>query len=132
MKNAVFWDVAPCRSCAQTAATCSGWFLARGFFYPEDGGDKTRRTSGTTAISPAPHPRGRYSSYQVLFSPHDGNLNHRTRGVDEHTRLPAYSRYNLASVHFENILLGTSDGAALYPVLAPSDCPNAGHSSRAV
>jgi hypothetical protein len=35
MKNAVFWDVA--------AATCSCWFLARGFFYPEDGGDKLLR-----------------------------------------------------------------------------------------
>jgi hypothetical protein len=23
----------------QSAATCSGWFPARGFFYPEDGGD---------------------------------------------------------------------------------------------
>jgi hypothetical protein len=37
MKNVVFWDVAPCRSCEQSAATCSRWFLARGFFYPEDG-----------------------------------------------------------------------------------------------
>jgi hypothetical protein len=24
---------------AQSAATCSRWFLDRGFFYPEDGGD---------------------------------------------------------------------------------------------
>jgi hypothetical protein len=74
LKNAVFWDVAPCRSCvnrrfgesiasifrvekfaseepaehvaadcfqlvAQSAASCSRWFLARGYFYPEDGGD---------------------------------------------------------------------------------------------
>jgi hypothetical protein len=23
----------------QSAATCSSWFTARGFFYPEDGGD---------------------------------------------------------------------------------------------
>jgi hypothetical protein len=30
-KNAIFWDVA--------AATCSRWFLACGFFYPEDGVD---------------------------------------------------------------------------------------------
>jgi hypothetical protein len=29
MKNVVFWDVALCRF----------WFFARGFFYPEDGGD---------------------------------------------------------------------------------------------
>jgi hypothetical protein len=27
------------RLVAQSAATCSRWFLARGFFYPEDGGD---------------------------------------------------------------------------------------------
>jgi hypothetical protein len=45
MKNAVFWDVASCRSCVNrrfggtSAATCSRWFFARGFFYPEDGGD---------------------------------------------------------------------------------------------
>jgi hypothetical protein len=46
MNDAFFWDVAPCSSCVnrrfgetQTAATCSRWFLARGFFYPEDGGD---------------------------------------------------------------------------------------------
>jgi hypothetical protein len=67
MKNAIFWDVAPCRSCvnrrfgrtyrlhlqgrrirergtsvseqvAQSAATFSRWFLSRRFFYPEDGG----------------------------------------------------------------------------------------------
>jgi hypothetical protein len=31
MKNAVFWNVA--------IATCSHWFLALGFFYPEDGGE---------------------------------------------------------------------------------------------
>jgi hypothetical protein len=48
MKNAVFWDVAPRKSCVnrrfggkyrlhlQSAATCSRWFLARGFCY---GGD---------------------------------------------------------------------------------------------
>jgi hypothetical protein len=67
MKNVVFWDVAPCGSCVnrrfegmyrlhiqgrkirergtsmsrrlQTEVTSSRWFLARGFFYPEDGGD---------------------------------------------------------------------------------------------
>jgi hypothetical protein len=33
MKNVVFWEV------AQSATTCSRWFLDRGFFYPEDGGD---------------------------------------------------------------------------------------------
>jgi hypothetical protein len=51
MKNADFWDVALCRSYVkrrfggtyrlhvQSAATCSRWFLDRGFFYPEDEGD---------------------------------------------------------------------------------------------
>jgi hypothetical protein len=66
MKNAVFWDVEPCRSCLNwcfggtyrfhvqgrkirergtsvsrclhTTDTCSRWFLARGFFYTEDEG----------------------------------------------------------------------------------------------
>jgi hypothetical protein len=46
MKNAVFWDVAPCR-CGRlnrrSAATCSRWFFARGYFYPEDGGDTILR-----------------------------------------------------------------------------------------
>jgi hypothetical protein len=49
MKNSVFWDMAPCRYCVnrrfggkyrfhlqggtsvQSTATCSSWFLARGF-----------------------------------------------------------------------------------------------------
>jgi hypothetical protein len=29
------------------AATCSHWFLARGFFYPEDGGDTFLRNGFT-------------------------------------------------------------------------------------
>jgi hypothetical protein len=51
MKDVVFWDVVPCRSCvnrrfvgtyrlhlqaAAPATTCSRWFLTYGFFYPED------------------------------------------------------------------------------------------------
>jgi hypothetical protein len=41
MKNAVFWDVAPCRIdvSEEYITTYSRWFLARGFFYLEDGGD---------------------------------------------------------------------------------------------
>jgi hypothetical protein len=42
MKNAVFWDVAPC------AATCSRWFHARRYIYPEDGGDKIFRNGATS------------------------------------------------------------------------------------
>jgi hypothetical protein len=74
MKNAVFWDVAPCRSCVNrrfggtSAATCSGWFLARGFFYPEDGGDIFLRNVGSHKIYTAPHPRRRYSS-GIYWSP---------------------------------------------------------------
>jgi hypothetical protein len=57
MKNAVFWDVAPCRSCVNrhfggmSAASCSSWFLARGFFYPEDRGDTFLRKVKYTCIT---------------------------------------------------------------------------------
>jgi hypothetical protein len=79
MKNAVFWNVAPCRSCVnrcfggtyrlnfqagkrvQSAATCLRSFLARGFFYPEDGGDIFLRNVGLHKIYAAPHPRRRQS-----------------------------------------------------------------------
>jgi hypothetical protein len=40
MKNAVFWE---------SAATCSRWFLPRGFFYPEDGGQFTQEVHGATS-----------------------------------------------------------------------------------
>jgi hypothetical protein len=46
----------------QSAATCSRWFLARGLFYPEDGGDTFHRNVGSHKIYMAPHPRRRYSS----------------------------------------------------------------------
>jgi hypothetical protein len=55
MKNAVFWDVA--------AVTCSIWFLARGFFYPEDGGDMFFRNVGLHTIYTVPCPRRRNSAY---------------------------------------------------------------------
>jgi hypothetical protein len=61
MKNAVFWDVT-----LQTAATCSRWFLARGFFYPEDGGDTFLRNVGSIRkIYTVPHPRRRHSSLNM-------------------------------------------------------------------
>jgi hypothetical protein len=53
-KNAVFWDVA--------AATCSSLFLARGFFYPEAGGDTLFRNVGSHKIYTATHPRKQHSS----------------------------------------------------------------------
>jgi hypothetical protein len=40
MKKIVFWDVAPCRSFVNRLFGGNyGWFIARGFFYPEDRGD---------------------------------------------------------------------------------------------
>jgi hypothetical protein len=46
-----------------SAATCSRWFFARGFFYPEDGGDSILRNVGSIDhIYTAPHPRRRHSS----------------------------------------------------------------------
>jgi hypothetical protein len=90
MTNAVFWDVALCRSFElnrcfgrtyrlhlqgrkirergtsrlQSAATCSHWLLARGFFYPQDGDDTFLRNVGLIhKIYTAPHPRRRHSSY---------------------------------------------------------------------
>jgi hypothetical protein len=75
-KNAVFWNAAPCTSCVNRhfggmyclhvqgrkipATTCSLWFLARGFFYPEDGGDTFLRNVGSHKIYTAPHPRRRH------------------------------------------------------------------------
>jgi hypothetical protein len=46
----------------QSATTCSSWFLARGFFNPEDEGDKFLRNIGSDKIYTAPHPRRRHSS----------------------------------------------------------------------
>jgi hypothetical protein len=40
----------------QTAATCSRWFLARGFFYPEDGDGTFLRNVGLHKIYTATHP----------------------------------------------------------------------------
>jgi hypothetical protein len=44
------------------AATCSHWFLARGFFYPKDGGDNFLPNVGSHKIYTAPNPRRRHSS----------------------------------------------------------------------
>jgi hypothetical protein len=77
MKNAVFWDMAPCRSCVnrrfgwtyrfslqglQSASACSRWFFARGLFYPEDGGDTFLRHVDSHKIYTASYPRRRHSS----------------------------------------------------------------------
>jgi hypothetical protein len=85
MKNAVFWDVTPCRFCMNwrfggtyrlqlqdrkirergtslAAATCSRLFLARVFFYLKGRGDTFLRNFGSHKICTAPHPRRRHSS----------------------------------------------------------------------
>jgi hypothetical protein len=41
---------------------CSHWFLARGFFCPEDGDDTFHRNIGSHKIYTALHPRRRHSS----------------------------------------------------------------------
>jgi hypothetical protein len=57
MKNAVFWDVTPCRSCVN--------------FWVEDGGDTFLRNVGSHKIYTAPRPRRRHSSKRhfVLVEP---------------------------------------------------------------
>jgi hypothetical protein len=58
VKRILFWDA---MTCYQSAATCSRWFLARGFFYPEDGGDTLPRNVVSHKIYTAPYSRRRYS-----------------------------------------------------------------------
>jgi hypothetical protein len=51
------------RLATQSVASYSGWFLARGFFYPEDIGDTFLRNVGLIHKSyTGPHPRRRHSS----------------------------------------------------------------------
>jgi hypothetical protein len=50
-------------------ATCSRWFLARGFFWLEDGGDSFIRNVRLHNIYTAPHPRRRHSSYSPPWKP---------------------------------------------------------------
>jgi hypothetical protein len=49
------------RLVTQSAAICSRWFLARGFFCPEDGGDTFLRNIGLHNIYTASYPRRRNS-----------------------------------------------------------------------
>jgi hypothetical protein len=53
--------------CRLSAATCSRWFLARGFFYLEDGGDTFLRNVGSHKIYMAPHLRRRHYSEEWMF-----------------------------------------------------------------
>jgi hypothetical protein len=56
-----FWLV------AQAAAICSHWFTARGFFYPEDGGDTFLWNVDWRKMYTAPHPRRRHSSDNIRW-----------------------------------------------------------------
>jgi hypothetical protein len=97
MKNAVFWDVAPCRYCVnrhfrgtyclhlqgrkknvkirEQGTSVSRWLVtlvprSQIFlfsFYPEDGSDTFHRNVGLYNIYTAPHPRRRHSSAGILF-----------------------------------------------------------------
>jgi hypothetical protein len=50
-----------------TAATCSRWFLARGYLYPEDGDDMfLQNVSSFHRIYTAPHPRRWHSSRKYI------------------------------------------------------------------
>jgi hypothetical protein len=49
-------------SSALQSDPCSRWFLACGFFYPEDAGDTFLRNVGSHKIYTASHPRRRHSS----------------------------------------------------------------------
>jgi hypothetical protein len=76
MKYAVFWDVAERiisiftveKSGDYSAATCSRWFFARGFFYREGGDDTFLRNVGLYITYTVSHPRRRYSSSLILFA----------------------------------------------------------------
>jgi hypothetical protein len=52
----------------QSAATCSRWILALGFFYLEDEGDTFLLNVGSHKNYTAPHPRKRHSSIVLLFA----------------------------------------------------------------
>jgi hypothetical protein len=87
MKNAVFWNVAPCTSHVNRRFGGTYCFHLedriiheRGtsrllmlvpqsrIFYPEDGGDTFLRNIGSHTIYTAPHPRRRHSSYYLFLS----------------------------------------------------------------
>jgi hypothetical protein len=55
------------RLVAQSAATCSCWFLVPRFFYLEDGGDTFLRNVGSHKNYTLPHPRKRHSSFKSEF-----------------------------------------------------------------
>jgi hypothetical protein len=73
----------------QYTATCSCWFLAFGFFYPEDGGDTFLWNVGSHQIYTTPHPRRWHSSWKWNF-----NLQHYKRKQNTFIHL----RYAVANI----------------------------------
>jgi hypothetical protein len=76
--------------------TCSRWFLARGFVYPEDEGLTFLRNVGSHKILLAPHPRRRHSSkinlaktwrQVVSFRPHNFIRGERAHGCPASLRV---------------------------------------------
>jgi hypothetical protein len=55
-------DVSEEQMAISLLATCSRWFLARGFFYPDVGGDTLLRNVCSHKIHMEPHSRRRQSS----------------------------------------------------------------------
>jgi hypothetical protein len=59
----------------------TSWFLARGFFYPEDGGDTFLRSIGSHKMYTAPHPE-------------DGILHgHRCENFKSYTFYASFGKY---------------------------------------
>jgi hypothetical protein len=77
--------------------TCPRWFLARGFFYPEDGGDTFLRNVGSHKNYTAPHPRKRHSSTSVLF-PRKMPVSHPHLGQRFSNTATSYGHYTSESL----------------------------------
>jgi hypothetical protein len=68
VKNAVFWDVAPCNLVwSDVSEECVIWKSAHRVFYLEDGGNTFLRNVGSYKMYKAPHPRRRHGS--ILIRP---------------------------------------------------------------
>jgi hypothetical protein len=65
MQTFISWDTTPCSRKQLYLLPASRWFLASGFFYPEDGGDTFLRNVCSHKIYKVPHPRIRHSSEKL-------------------------------------------------------------------
>jgi hypothetical protein len=75
--------------------TCSCWFLASGFLYPEDGGDTFLRNVGSHKIYTAPRPRRRHSSSTKCL-PDIGKLAHSYFCVLKKAMQNIFQTYNVS------------------------------------